>query len=400
MLRTDTVSLIDVAIAGNAESLKKLITAKVYLNHQASNGDTALTLAIYLGHTECAKLLIAAGADPELPYYNTALDYALEKENLEIISLLLERKVSIKNPIKLYELLNKNPKLDVQQFVSILSESKAIDANSIGSTLLMKAAMKNDIQLVKTLCDAKADLDKSDGGLNTALIWAVRENNIQCVQHLITAKASLDKKETGGYTALTWAIHKGRTECAKMLIEAGANINFPPERLPLDYALCKYNDEIVFQLLCHNVLIDNPTCFVKCLKKMDKNNETTYGIYSLFLEQLMNYRNSTSKLKLMLYDKQYNEVKRDFDSLRYPKDLLDLLKVNIISAIDSATQQYLPLVLIDLISQYDNQLHRITTPKTTLMNGFFGSGVNNIPKAEPPMKTQEPQNEVIPGITR
>lgn len=208
-------------------------------------------------------------------------------------------------------------------------------------------------------------------------MWAVHENNIQCVESLVNAKADLNKQDQADNTALTWAIYYNHTESAKLLIEAKADFELPKKGIALDYAMDIKNIEIICLLLCQDVLINNPENFVTFLRKQNKDIETTFYLFSLFYEQQSQLRHSNSKKELLLDEKNYNEVKSELDALKYPKELLELLKTQLTSSIDHATDYYFPFVLIDLIAQYDNQLHRLFTPKLNGINGFFDSKLSN-----------------------
>ena len=61
--------------------------------------------------------------------------------------------------------------------------------------------------------------------LNEQLFKAVKSNEIEEVKKLIDAGADVNVVNVDGETALYWASYKGRSEIVKMLIEAGADVN-------------------------------------------------------------------------------------------------------------------------------------------------------------------------------
>lgn len=155
-------ALIWAARENKIQCVESLVNAKTDLNKQDLVGYTALFWAVHNNHTECAKLLINAGANFKLPNNYIVLVMALERENIEIIQLLLENKVFILNPIKLFDVLSAKSKLKPHQIISILEDSNCLISDTNDTTLLMKAATKNKPSLVKALCEAKVNLNEQD----------------------------------------------------------------------------------------------------------------------------------------------------------------------------------------------------------------------------------------------
>ena len=57
------------------------------------------------------------------------------------------------------------------------------------------------------------------------LIKAVKDNNLEKVKELIKAGANLDLQDSGRNTALIWASYRGYIDIVKELIKAGADWN-------------------------------------------------------------------------------------------------------------------------------------------------------------------------------
>ncbi len=97
-------ALINAVIEQDTQAVRELINAGANLDIQGGeDASTALMYAVCSGNTAIAGLLILAGANLETRDGDdeTALDYAINNENLCMISLLLEHGAAITNPLKL-----------------------------------------------------------------------------------------------------------------------------------------------------------------------------------------------------------------------------------------------------------------------------------------------------------
>ena len=62
-----TARLFQCAEEGNAEGLRECIsTSRIDVDHSNENGDTALHIVCQKGYTDCARILIAAGANADV----------------------------------------------------------------------------------------------------------------------------------------------------------------------------------------------------------------------------------------------------------------------------------------------------------------------------------------------
>jgi hypothetical protein len=106
--------------------------------------------------------------------------------------------------------------------IGLGSEGEALEDPD--ETPLMQAADKGDLAAVQQLLTAKADVNASDQGGETALIHACRNPraNPALVKALLAAGADPNIRSRNDYTALGWATARGNAEIARLLRRAGA----------------------------------------------------------------------------------------------------------------------------------------------------------------------------------
>ena len=99
------------------------------------------------------------------------------------------------------------------------------DMDSQGFTPLMWAARYGHEEIIKSLCEAGADLNATDTGSNhwTALIHAIHKRQNRAAILLMGSGADVNAKARGGATALMVAAGYGNTEMVKVLLDHGAD---------------------------------------------------------------------------------------------------------------------------------------------------------------------------------
>ena len=80
-----------------------------------------------------------------------------------------------------------------------------------------------NIEIVKLLLNAGADIDKQDNHGDTALIYAAIKNNIEIVKLLLNSGADIDKQNNNGDTALIYAAYRNNLEIVEILLDYGAD---------------------------------------------------------------------------------------------------------------------------------------------------------------------------------
>ena len=98
-------SLTNAVTSGDAHAVSALLANGVDVNESTSGGQTALILAVIFGHTNLVKLLVKAGADPNLRdnLGLNAIEWAKRRGSTEALELLTNGPQSTAEPVKIVE---------------------------------------------------------------------------------------------------------------------------------------------------------------------------------------------------------------------------------------------------------------------------------------------------------
>jgi ankyrin repeat protein len=203
-------------------------------------GDTPLHIAAIRGDLKIGKLLLDAGANPNLPgdYWNTPLHIAVEKKNYEFGKLLLEHGASKEIP------------------------------NRYGLSPADYVQRSNDARLIELFSSFQTSHDTSR---NLKLAAVLDEMEMAELSDLPKKLTSVNSRGILGDTPLhvaeVWGVETG-----KILLEAGANPNLPGEydNTPLHNAVVGKKYDFVELLLKYGASKDlrnedgfSPTDFVR-----------------------------------------------------------------------------------------------------------------------------------------
>ncbi len=139
-----------------------------------------------------------------------------------------------------------NESQNVQKIRELLEKGVGTNTfHSSGQTLLIAMARKGEVEAIKILFDAGADLEQCDFHDKTALMYAVEADHEEVAQLLIDAGADVNAKNHQGRTALMYAAYKNNSEFIEILINAGAKVNFTDRKgySALDYTYLRRNNE-------------------------------------------------------------------------------------------------------------------------------------------------------------
>lgn len=222
----------------NPAMAELLLEAGADVFHVNRYGMTALHLAARAGNAATTRLLLVAGADANgsLPEGETVLMAAAKTGNPDVVGLLLSGGADVDGTL---------PRGEVQAY-------NAADPNAReswhGQTALMWAAAGGHNEAMRRLIAAGAYLDETSSlidapeieqdrrqggfvyakiprGSMTALHLAAREGQIESVRTLIEAGADLDAQDAEDTTALILATVNGYLDIAELLLASGADPN-------------------------------------------------------------------------------------------------------------------------------------------------------------------------------
>ena len=218
--------LIEAVKKSDARTVRSLITQRIDVNLTEVDGSTALHWAAQRENLEIVEALLAAGAKAiSANRYNvTPLSLASMNGNGAIIERLLK------------------------------AGADANSASGEGQTPLMTAALNGRVDAVKVLLAHGARINESEPIRGqTALMWAASEGNTGAVKLLLESGADIKAKSKTSFTAFLFAVRNGHMEAAKALLDHGANVNdvAPDGTSALNIAVVNAYFEFAAMLLDH-----------------------------------------------------------------------------------------------------------------------------------------------------
>jgi ankyrin repeat protein len=190
--------LIDAVKKVDVKAVRSLITQHIDVNAVEVDGSTALHWAAQRDNLEIVDLLLAAGANAKAStrYNVTPLSLACMNGNAAVVERLL---------------------------------AAGVDANSTseeGQTALMTASLTGKVDAIKALLAHGAVVNvKEPIKGQTALMWAASEGNADAAALLVDSGADVKTKSKAGLTPLLFAVRDGHIDAVKVLLNHGANVN-------------------------------------------------------------------------------------------------------------------------------------------------------------------------------
>lgn len=220
-------------LAGRKDMVEALLRRGLKAGLVATDGRTPVMMAAEMGNPGILGLLLDAGGDPNERTFkqeSSAFQGAMGSGSAETVEVLLKH--GAKWPTA-RNALNTCAALAIQLESPALLEQalkNGADANDImiGSPLIILAAQKNQIDLVRILVTAGAKVSAPDkrggfalrgttfGGITggTALMEATFRGNAEIAECLIKAGAKPDDTDDEKHSAIGWALKGGHAELA------------------------------------------------------------------------------------------------------------------------------------------------------------------------------------------
>lgn len=195
----------------NSVLLQELLSNEKKANIFLEGGITAIYYAAYKGQSDCVRVLIQKGADPDFCDVDgwSAFFWAAWNGLHDCLPAILSRVANI----------------------------NCIDNQK--RTPLYLAAWRGHAQCVKILTEYHANVDSGDYLGKTPLTMAIRENYTQCVKLLLKAGANPNKQDTKGRYPLDIAQERNLSLCEKLVLDAGGiNRSLLRERAERSEAKC------------------------------------------------------------------------------------------------------------------------------------------------------------------
>jgi ankyrin repeat protein len=178
--------------------LRLLIEHGADLDAASDYGESALSVASWVGRFDAVGLLLEAGASPA-PLGWTSLHRAVALGSVE----------------------------DVRTRIEAGDDLGARDRGERIPWLL--SLQTGDVEKAKMLLAAGSDRDARGRCGKTSLTYPIGNNDFAMLQWLLEQGVAPDQKDDFGGTALIEAARNGSPECARLLLEAGADANYRSE---------------------------------------------------------------------------------------------------------------------------------------------------------------------------
>lgn len=222
---------------GHVGVVKVVVEARCELNHENSDGQTALYIAIQNNNESIAQLLIRSGA--RLNQKDSSLQPALS------LCAGLGRRV-------------------ILEYLLGEQSGKLVDVNSMdpeGQTPLLLAAKGGHKESAVLLLSHKNVEAKDRKWGQTPLSWAARNGHDHLIEVLICGGAEIESKSSNGKTPLSWGAENGRIKVVELLLEKMANAESKDveERTPFMWAARNGHEEVV-KLLFKRENLDLADC--------------------------------------------------------------------------------------------------------------------------------------------
>ncbi|EFX00162.1 ankyrin unc44 [Grosmannia clavigera kw1407] len=259
-----TPGIMELATSLNkVEAVKALIASGADVDAKKDGVYTPLCTAIRDDHIDIFQLLLASGADPNLPATEYPAWKCVTHKRVHLLPQLLAAGADLQSPPGIAELAVQVGNTETLVWLLEQGGVSPDQRSARGYTPLTTALRQNRPDLMQTLLDHGADagargedwplimavahpelLERllpavaDPRAVRGVLERAVAAGSLESVKLLLAAGVSVEDKTGGVFSPLTTALREERKDLvAYLLEEAGANPNAPGEHLPLVKAI-------------------------------------------------------------------------------------------------------------------------------------------------------------------
>jgi ankyrin len=216
--------LLFAAREGDVESARLLLDAGATIEDAAPTGTSALVLAAHSDQAGVAAFLLQRGADPNSNGAGyTALHAAVVRGNLKVVQALLSRGA------------NPDPR-QLKGSPSKRYSGFALDKTMVGATPYLLATRASQLEIMRALAAAGADVNARLDDRSTPVIAAARrqgrqgrgpseERIVQAMKLAIELGSTLDAVDAEGNTVMHVAAVRRLNRVVQFLADAGVNLN-------------------------------------------------------------------------------------------------------------------------------------------------------------------------------
>jgi ankyrin repeat protein len=239
----DLINLLSERVQPRTQQVRSLIQAGADLEMQDKSKRTPVYLAVINGHTNALRVLLQAGANPNVTakkkYTNTPLQEAADLGNLEAVKLLIAAGARVDNRDEfgksaLFDAAAswKRDKVrgqweEIARFLIDAGADVTMVDESLGYTPLHTACQRGNLEIAKMIIAAGADPNVTDVNGVTPLRLAIGSDNVELIRLLLRAGADVNINDVANQSPLYWAIQgegDNKMEIVQILLDAGADI--------------------------------------------------------------------------------------------------------------------------------------------------------------------------------
>jgi ankyrin repeat protein len=258
---------------GSLELVRVLVEAGADVNSTVSDGDSALTRAVYLFGDDCnpkdlvdtelVRILLRAGAKVNPGYGESPLSKAAQSGHVEVVALLISAGADVNfleeeySVTPLMEAVGSNKRVPDEDVIAIVrnllqagADAQATPIYDIESETVLEAAMwRRNIELIQLLLDGGARVTEfafvtAVGDCSLDIVKLLLKSGARVTQRVIESAVEggeseivlflLDSaedniKERSSSTALIAAVHHGKPDLIEALDASGVQLNSTPK---------------------------------------------------------------------------------------------------------------------------------------------------------------------------